>query len=153
MIKEIIAFAGGYRLKNLKTMEGFDGIIWNATLYKDGRKLGLVGDEGHGGPLYTQLGAEDLKALVAHAKTKVDADYEPEGIFLGALADYTEAIKRFKRMGKTCVVVIQEDEPDEYGVPTSVTRFKYPPTPKTVAAIKAKFPNHRLLIDEIELWS
>lgn len=153
MIKEIIAFAGGYRLKNLKSMEGRDGYVWSGTLYKDGRKLGQVGNGGYGGPDDLDLSAGDLKTLEDYAKTKVDPEFETAGTFVSALADYTESIKRFKRLGNTSIVVIQEGELDDYGVPSSVTRFKVAPTPKNVAAVKAKYPTYRLLIDEIGLWS
>ncbi|WP_323016436.1 hypothetical protein [Castellaniella sp.] len=152
MIKEIVAFAGSYRLKNLKSCNGSDGLAWSATLYKDGRKLGEVRDGGHGGPVEFNLSASDLNALTAYSVTKVDPSFEPEGSFVAALADYTESIKRIKRMGSKSVVAIIEGDTDDYGVPQRVSQFRCAPTPANLAAIKAKYPGYRLLADEIALW-
>lgn len=152
MIKEIVDFAGPYRLKNLKTMTTTDGIAWTASLYQDGRKIASVDEAGHGGPIRVICSDSDLKALKTHAEQKTGKGFEPEGTFLAALADYTESVTRAKRANAKRPVFIFKDELDQYGVPTAYGQFKCPNTPQNLEAIRRARPDARLFQDEIHLW-
>lgn len=152
MIKEVLEFASGYRLKSLKSINGLDGIAWSATLYKDGKRLGGVFDDGYGGSVMVRIGANDLTALKAVAREKVKGDYEPEGTFLSALADYSEAIARLKRQNAKNPIVIAADDCDEYGIPTAISKFKCSNNPANLAELKRRHPDKRFFADEVALW-
>ena len=40
-----------YSVKGVKTFRGMEGTGWECSLYKDGKKIGTVLDDAHGGPL------------------------------------------------------------------------------------------------------
>lgn len=152
MIKEVSAFSSGYRLKGIKSMMGNEGIAWSAKLYKDGKALGDVIDEGNGGAMRIRISSEQLKALQAVAREKVGGECESDAIFLSALADYTNAIARMKRKNSKSPVAICDDELDEYGIPVAYSQFKCATTAANLLEIKRRFPEKRLFSDELALW-
>jgi hypothetical protein len=58
-----------YSIKNLKTWETHDGGGFQATLYRDGKRIGLVTNDGWGGCNHYDLPREEIDALEAYAKT------------------------------------------------------------------------------------
>lgn len=62
--------ANGYTAKVVKTFKGEDMPGYNATLYKDGKKIGEFDQFGNGAPLNTSfLGREAEKELSEYCKT------------------------------------------------------------------------------------
>lgn len=152
MIKEVLAFSSGYRLKGIKSMMGNDGIAWSAKLYKGGKALGDVIDEGNGGAIRIHVGPDELKALQAVAQEKVGGELEPEYMFLSALADYTSAITSIKRKNAKSPVVVSDAELDEHGIPIAYSQFKCANTAANLLEIKRRWPEKRLFSDELALW-
>lgn len=58
-----------YAVKNLKTFNGHDGFGFEVSLYRDGKRLGTVTDDGWGGGYNYGMPREDVEALRAYAKT------------------------------------------------------------------------------------
>ena len=153
MIKELVKFAAGYRLRNLKPQVGREGYGWSASIYKDSKKIGTAFDDASGGPVHIDLPQHELDALIAVGKAIPDASsFEPAEYFLSLLSEYTQAVSRMVRANKKYPIVLKDDLLDESGIPTSYAQFKCANTPENLAAIRAKNRGVRLFDDEISLW-
>ena len=52
-----------YTVKNVKTFTGMEGLGWECSLYKDGKRLGTVLDDAHGGMLIFHIDKAEEKIL------------------------------------------------------------------------------------------
>ena len=116
-----------YSVKGVKTFRGMEGTGWECSLYKDGKKIGTVLDDAHGGPLMFYIPQNEHKILDDHCKTlpKQPWGFEAEGldpegcsvdadIFIGNIvADFIEN-RDFKRRCKTHTIFTLKDEPKEF---------------------------------------
>ena len=94
-----------YTMKNLKSWDSIDGVGWEASLYRDGTKLGRIKDEGNGGCLQISISEIELDTLNEYTATnKGDID-----MFLAALADETETQGKVKRVLARKVYFVTED--------------------------------------------
>lgn len=128
---------GPYTMRGLKTCRARNGYAWSATLYRDGRRIGDVQDAGNGGALYVTLEPDEDRALAAHAGAQPYPDVGPgethdTETFLAALADWTEAQAKARRLLARRVVMI------DGGAARSFTRVQ--PTPANVAGLSARYP-------------
>ena len=63
--------ADSYAIKRLRMCEGGDGVCWSASLYRNGRKIGDVGNHGRGGEHYCDnISAAELRKLEHNAKAR-----------------------------------------------------------------------------------
>jgi hypothetical protein len=111
---------GPYSLKNFRQLlnGGRDGDVRTAVLYRDGKKLDQITDDGNGGPIRHYLRGEAEAELLAYVATlppepdlqpgstrsfKVDVDY-----FLGSMLERAavdrELAKHYRRMKKSGAV-------------------------------------------------
>lgn len=109
---------GGYALKGVKSFEGREGYGYNAVLYKDGRKIATVLDEGNGGTTLIRWNdgnrSKDVADFDAFLATlppdtsmpghslSVDAD-----LFLGRLVDAYGTLASLRRKVKKLVVFVE----------------------------------------------
>jgi hypothetical protein len=88
-----------YEVKNVRTFS--NSPAFECTLYKDGKKIGIVSNSGRGGCHDYYIGREEETALMKHAKGIFGDDYiEPDDMFISQLVDKFESDKRFKRISK-----------------------------------------------------
>jgi hypothetical protein len=67
-----------YSLKGIKTFRGMEGMGFNATVYRDGKKVGFAIDDANGGPLMLQeFSKADSDALDAYGKSLPPYPAEP----------------------------------------------------------------------------
>lgn len=138
---------GGYSLKNMKRCNGREGIAWSATLYLNGKKLGPVGDDGNGGAVRTWHLPRDAEAnLQAFAATlppvteygtelKMDA-----GLFLSALGDYQDSVKKLAReLTKNIVFVCSDGDVRCLPIALGVERIR--------ADVARRYPGATILND------
>ena len=91
-----------YSLKSLKTFEGRRGYGFNATLYKDGKKIGTCMDAGDAGPIRYDLDEGEVKELFEYAQKTRNSDYiEEHDMLINDLIDEMETLKKMKRAKKT----------------------------------------------------
>lgn len=103
-----------YTVKNVKTMQGMEGIAYSCTLYRDGIKIAECIQDGRGGNTNIRfLNRDEEKKLDAHCATlppcppfypgdkpmPMDAD-----MFIAGLVDQIEVNKQLKRWCKTKTV-------------------------------------------------
>lgn len=154
MINAIKTFLNGYRAAGIKEIQGRQGVGFMATLVKDGKELGEIFDNANGGCVCIRLkDSADEQALIAYAKEKYpDLEYEQDGAFINALIDYEMSVKKIKAKAAKCLMVADESQVDENGVPTGYSIWKLEPTPENKAKVLAKEPNTKFLNDELAGW-
>lgn len=154
MISEILAYAGPYRLTNIKTTTTDDGLAWSAQLYLSGKPIGEVEDRGDGGPIQVFVNAQEQQALKTFSEQRTGEDIEPEAVFLAMLASYTERIDKLMAINAATPVIFSPDSAvDVFGVPTKHAIARCANTEQNLRAIRNRYPDHRLLSDEIVLWT
>lgn len=116
----------GYTVKGIKSFVGMEGLGFNATLYKDGRKIAFCIDEGCGGDVIFQFvnrDGKDEKTLRDYCDTlpRVKCKGVPEGLkmdmgwFITALVDQCEKDQKFKRQCKTHTLFrLTDDKEGQY---------------------------------------
>jgi len=132
-----------YSLKNIKTFRSMEGEGFNSTLYKDGKKLCNVDDEGVGGCLdFSDYKVEEalnkeLKEKVGtfdYDKTKLEYNAE---IFIDDLFNEFQENKMFKKQCKSKTLVITKDcKEGEY------IQFKFEYGEKATEFIKSKYKDN-----------
>lgn len=113
-----------YSVKNVKTFRGMEGYGFNATLYRDNKRVAHVDDEGNGGCYryhwfdyekprvevtyktydgkdWTRKATPEEAKFIEYLKSEgKDGEIEFEDCFVGELVDDYENNKRFKRYCK-----------------------------------------------------
>lgn len=159
MFKSLLAArAIGLTLKNLSTTETNRGYAYSASIYHDGKKVGLFSNRGDGGcstvDLPRELAADVIRKLKASGFENVckatgtnygDAD---DSIYLEQFFEdlYTghEMLKRSKRQLKTnTLFTLKGAEPGNYRVVNA------PFTPAIKDALVNKYPDLDVIINEI----
>ena len=121
---------GGYSVKVLRTFTGREGVGCNATLYKDGKKVGTIDDMADGGGVYADFDGDaprdafdaHLKSLPAEKRSwSEDVNVSlTEDMFLNALIEEAlkarEAKKMLKMLAKKTVFVLKGDDKGSYRV-------------------------------------
>jgi hypothetical protein len=123
-------------VKGIKSFRGMSGYGFNATLYRDGKRLGLVIDEGCGGSLLYRC----FKTFAEQAEYERWARVQPgAGVFepldmivTGLVEDYETEAKLKRWCKKKTVVKLKGDPEDSY------TTWKRPYTPEFAAQIREK---------------
>jgi hypothetical protein len=109
---------GGYEMRNYRTVgQGMEGRIWSATIYRDGKAVLTVLDEGNGGDMRftskvtgyahqsAELDAFRNQAALFHPD---DAAYGAEGMLAETLQFSSELDKLAKRHGIPRDVVVRD---------------------------------------------
>lgn len=139
-------------IKNLKTFRGMEGSGFNATLYIDGRKSGMVIDDGNGGCFSYQLPREDHQKIIDHAKTLprvpfgkgMSGDFQPDDDFvINELVVKFEKDKRIKSLIKTNLVYTSTDG-ELYSI-----KLKGPYTKEDGIRIREKFKDVAVIHNEV----
>lgn len=160
MIKDVINFAGSYRIANLKETRGMEGSGWFGILFKGNFAVGEVADYGDGGPVFFRLlGTRSMEEeLKAHAKEKCPLDPELKydlsfETFLDNLANYQFAIKKLITKGKKKMLAVDgKCEKDECGVYKTYYTYSIPYTEEAAKQVKAKNPDTAIINEEFHLW-
>ncbi|MEW5833362.1 MAG: hypothetical protein AB1763_11060 [Campylobacterota bacterium] len=151
-----------YTLKNVKTFSGMEGRGFNASLYRDGKKVAEVRDDATGGPLRFDWadalqpkvvidafdyagnpirfnGSEEEKRLhdFCNALPQRESNgrtlrVDPDW-YVSELVDTADLMKRVKRHMKTKVVIIE-------GTTISTISYAAGITPETLAAARKNNP-------------
>jgi len=109
-----------YSVKGVKSFMGQEGLGYECTLYKDGKRIGTVTDTCDGGEmLQMYLKGDGEKALEAYCLTLPKNTFTSDGkehsyhidpcIFVGRLVDKFETDKRNKKNCKTKTLVEVEE--------------------------------------------
>lgn len=136
-----------YSVKNIKTFTGREGKGFNATLYRDGKKIAMVSDMADGGMLrfdwvdYSAREEDKLDAYCAtlpktelgHGLRAVPTDKD---LFVSRLVEDAEIRKKMTSQLRKKTVFI--DGGVAYTSPS-------PYSPSTRAALLSKFPNAIIL--------
>ncbi|MDY6957516.1 MAG: hypothetical protein SVK08_00025 [Halobacteriota archaeon] len=120
-----------YQVKNLKSFPGMEWDGWTASLYRDGKKIGIVTDYGNGGEINIDISQEELAMIIGHCESLpkeemmgMSLSVTPD-VFLGGLADNYEierSIRKIIREKKTAVLIKEENGKEtlyEFGAPYS----------------------------------
>ena len=102
-----------YTIKNLKTFKGMEGMGgFNLSLYRDGKKIGMVINDDCGGCHMYQIPDEyEMVALTAHAQDATKAKFEPTDTFINSLVDAFEEKKWLKRQCKNKTLFSLKGDP------------------------------------------
>lgn len=154
MIEAVQKFLNGYRAVCVRKTEGMEGSGFIATIMKGSRVVGQVADYGDGAALRMDFPIKkDEQDLNEFSKTLYpETQYEQASIFVGAMVDYELAIKSLKTKAKKMLLVADETQLDEHGVPTAYNSWKLAPTEENKSLILAKYPQTKFLNDELDLW-
>lgn len=164
-----------YEVKNVKTFRGMEGQGFNATLYRDGKRVAFVIDEGCGGCLLFEWeqghgnvaqrgdGTDEAKVLRDYAATlpavtdtgmmldpATPFTYQPdsEHVVNELVTDYLQR-RDLTRILKRVVIKLPDNKPGELTIVGGAT-FK--PTPEHLAGIEKQYPQaimvNRLPFDE-----
>lgn len=145
---------GPFTAKPGKSMQGRDGVAWEATLLRDGKPVARVLDEGCGGMLllYGPKGERwadpSMQALVAEldALAKAEMPVETYGdlrvepsweTLLATMADNASEVKRLQRKAKTATLYAIPGDVDADGEP-NLYSLKAPPSDARVAKYLAE---------------
>ena len=99
----------GYWLKNVKTHKGHEGEpLVQASVYKDGKRIGFYSDGDWGGP-------SDLQEFTKFCATLTGSDFEPWGEVIYLILDALDQIKWIKKQMKTkTIFALKGDKADEF---------------------------------------
>jgi hypothetical protein len=121
-----------YALKNVKTMDGREGLAFSCTIYKDSTKVGYARNDGNGGMTSIDMEGADYPARHAAlcelgrwaaancggswtAEYMNDSDEHNAELGIDMLFEAHEALKYLKRHSKTKVLFrLPEDPSDQY---------------------------------------
>jgi len=139
-----------YSVKGVKSFQGMEGLGFECSLYKDGKRIGTVTDVCDGGGyLQCNLKEGEEEALEAYCKTlpsetseeyDITIDIDP-CIFMSRLVDEFETNKTYKRWCKA-KTVFRIDGDDEGSFRTINHVFD----DKVKALLEQKYPNQGLYI-------
>lgn len=147
----------GYAVKNVKTFQGMEGEGFTASLYLDGKRIGLVRDSAYGGMYEYELTRDDYNALDAHAREVWNPDdhkiivsgkekaldyYGPDS-FIGVLVDAYLNLRDIKRWCRTMIVcVMPSNEEGEF------TTFKAKYSKDMAERIRKRYPDVVEIVNE-----
>jgi len=119
---------GPYSVKNVKSFMGHEGMGFNCTLYRNGKRVGTCLDDAGGGDMYpiswlsTVDRKEEQRLLDAHLKTlpKVKSSYGDkkmeltidEGWFVTELVNNWEKDKEVRKIQRQCQTKTLFRQPD-----------------------------------------
>lgn len=145
----------GITLKGLKSMEGNEGLIWQAVIYRDGKKAGDFLDEGNGGmprmkidPIAMSI-LEDIFNRSDDAKNGstrtlgLMSQEDKVTMVLSHIADEMDFIKRLTRMCKSKTVAHLAGDPED-----AIITFNVNFNPVSKASIKAAHPDIEYFVNE-----
>ncbi|MAG28110.1 hypothetical protein CMI47_21500 [Candidatus Pacearchaeota archaeon] len=163
---------GIYNVKNIKTIMGTDGLAYNATLYRDKKRVATLMNSGSGGEtsihwldhkkprvevknkvkdkVYTFNGTPEEKLLYDYVNTLPNepCEYFKEGLevsvdyFVGDLVEETDENNRFKRMCKKKTLVRMKEGDRNLSV------FNIPYDPNSKKMILKEYPDAFEFINE-----
>jgi hypothetical protein len=121
-------------VKGIKTFQGMEGSGFNATLYEDGVKLGMVIDEGCGGSyLYRLASHEKERELACWARVERQQGMEPLDALINDLVVAEEERRWLKRnTRKKTVFKLKGQGPGEWST------YNEPYTDKFAAWVRKK---------------
>lgn len=108
-----------YGVKNYRHFNGHDGQGFDASLYRDGKRIGTVSDDGWGGGYSYGIPREEMDALEAYAASlPLDDGLQPDTDMvvgdamedLFAEMDRKDVIKQLNRWSKTKTVFLLAGE-------------------------------------------
>lgn len=108
-----------YTVKNVKTFIGMEGQGFNATLYRDGKKVAFVIDDACGGCYnYSFVSLQEEKDYFAFCKALPPIDFQGSpltmdgDIFVSDLVSQYQQDKKLRSLCKTKTVVLMKDDQD-----------------------------------------
>jgi hypothetical protein len=125
--KETLLF-GGFSLKNIKTFEGVEGYGFSASLYYNGKKVGLALDDAWGGGAMLRVhgNKEAQDAIDAYVKAQPKKvydfgsfDYDEEN-FANDMVEHFELVQKAKRKRKTHTFAKIGDYVYSFNIPYSI---------------------------------
>jgi hypothetical protein len=122
------AIENPYSVKGVKSFQGREGMGYECSVYKDGKRIGTVTDVCNGGGMLQMnlKTREEETALEEYCKALPKLSYMHDGkenfydndpcIFIGKLVDEFENKARMKKMckGKTCYRLTTDADPNTY---------------------------------------
>jgi len=167
----------GYEVKGVKQMEGRDGYMLNCSLYKDGKKVATVVDDGNGGCLdihfldykaprvevsginymdkpFSYKGTPQEKVFQAYVNTLPTYDTEwsknqhpDQEHVINEMVDEAENTKRLKRICKSKTLFTLKDDDTE----DEFYSIKHPYCEKVRNHLEAKYGDNlgRILNEEL----
>lgn len=113
---------GVYEVKGVKSFIGLEGYGFNATLYRDGKKVAFVIDDANGGCYnFDFVSNEAENEFNAYIKTLPEIEFQgskltvDSDIFVGELVEQYETGKKLKSWCKTkTVFILKSDKAGEY---------------------------------------
>jgi hypothetical protein len=158
-----------YTIKNLRTMQGHDGEAFSATLYRDGTKVAVITQEGHGGMTDVDfIVGENRAARDQHAgqfaawvrancaghwiAQYVDAEHGDGPVSLGAemLVEREQERRTLARHAKTKVLFRLPTDLDDGSVRTLPHRGQ---PAQAVTLIRAKYPHATIYDPQTGAWA
>lgn len=115
----------GYSVRNVKTFRGMEGEGFNATLYREGRRIAFVIDDASGGDIqiqWTNRCTRDVeeKPLLDFLKTLPKEKWEDQeydvtpDVFIATLVDQSQIEKRLKQLfEKKTLFRLREDSTED----------------------------------------
>ncbi len=125
---EKIENKGGYGVSGVKTQEGTDGYIFGGKITFNKKAIGTFLDNGDGGEMSVDFKTKELEAQMLeflkdnHAEDMMK--HEPFRIFLSALSDEDEMVRKVKRMKNKKTFFCLKSDRTEYG--TALREMKSP---------------------------
>jgi hypothetical protein len=138
------AAAAGVSVKAWSTTETHRGVAWSCKVYLDGKKLGMVSNEGCGGMTRIDFGAAEQSQVVQRLKahgykleltldgttvSEPTDDSEWLDFAIGQIGDELTMLKQYRRKAKTQVFVERRTKPP-------VVVYKAADNPQVRTAIK-----------------
>ena len=154
MLRELKDMLGHYSITKFKSFTGTDGLGFNATLLKDGKKVCFVIDEGCGGCMHFDFTSrEEQQAFEAHVAMIEKSEFEPCDMFMHKAIDLFETqrsiVRRAKR--KTCYLASGDPFKTERGWEFRILDEPFSPTvrERVVAHFMKKGQSVRFLNEEV----
>jgi hypothetical protein len=123
----------GLSVKGVKSFQGMSTLGFNASLYENGKRLGLVIDEGSGGSYLYRIDRKKRDVFEKWARVHKQEGIEALDSVLAELVDTFEQTKQLKRMCKKKTVVRLKDDPED-----SFSTWARPYTPEFAAQLREK---------------
>lgn len=110
--KETIA--AGFEVKNIKSFNTHDGYAFDLTLYKNGKRVGSVQNQGCGGPnSYYDVPTEIEDELAAIGK-KHGFEYDAADVAIDELYAMVQVQKEWQRISRTkTILVLKGEDPEQ----------------------------------------
>lgn len=143
-----------YSVKGLKFFRGIEGRGFNATLYRDNKRLGTIIDDAHGGPLMVELSHEDRQALndYVHSLPDVTCSFiDPDtgkpaivkpsvDLFLSNLVNLTDMLNRIRKLLKKPNMLVVLDKGEVYRI-----EYMSAVNTKIIDDYRKTYPDHLIL--------